>query len=185
MEYLVVFLMMVTAVGVVVYPLLKPQSELAADGPQSAEPLEELLSERDAAYGAIKELEFERELGNLSELDYLELRDEYRRKAARILEELDVKAAELPPEPEAPPAPLSVEDEIELAIQRLRERGARTGSLPAERECPLCGETADDDGVFCSNCGADLSRFCPGCGEQRQPGDRFCSACGTLMEAKS
>ncbi len=184
MEYLVVFLMMVTALGVVAYPLLKPQAELATEGPDLAQPLEGLLSERDAAYGAIKELEFERELGNLSEVDYLELRDEYRRKAARILEELDEKAAELPAEPEVPPARLSAEDEIELAIQRLRERGARNARPPAARDCPLCGEATEDDGVFCANCGADLSRFCPGCGNQRQPGDRFCRTCGTLMEAK-
>ena len=51
--------------------------------------LDSLLSRRDSAYDAIRDLDFEYHLGNLSEADYLELRDRYRERAAGVLRRLD------------------------------------------------------------------------------------------------
>ena len=83
---------MAVALSVVAYPLLRPESGRALRFAAPAGPLEDLLSRRDAAYAGIKELEFEHELGNLSREDFQALRDEYRFKAARLLQEIESAA---------------------------------------------------------------------------------------------
>jgi tetratricopeptide (TPR) repeat protein len=61
----------------------------------------ELAEEKAAIYGALRELAFDREAGNLSEADYQALRESYEGRAAEVLAALDA----LGPEPEAwPPA---------------------------------------------------------------------------------
>jgi hypothetical protein len=168
---------MVLAVAFVTYPLLWPQPESPGGSLGPAGPLDDLLSQRDATYAGIREIEFEHELGNLSQLDYQLLREEYRRKAAGLLQEIDKTAS-------AAPAPaISPDVELESAVKRLRERrGKATSSLS---RCPLCREPVAAGDNHCTNCGAALARFCVGCGEAREPDDRFCRFCGRTQEARS
>ena len=156
-------------------PLLRPQFAARATG---AAPMEDHESRRDAAYAGIKELEFEHELGNLSDEDFQDLRDDYRHKAARVLVEMEAAASSATiasVEPELSPA-----DEIEQAVMRLRQQRHQSGERKA---CPLCLESIDPDDRYCPNCGAALSRFCTECGEAREPADRFCRYCGALTKA--
>jgi hypothetical protein len=85
-----VALLMTAAVFLAVgYPLLRPgrgRGDLVSADHREAE---DLLAERDEAYAAIKELEFEFHLGNLSRRDYEELRARYRQRAEDILRELE------------------------------------------------------------------------------------------------
>lgn len=181
MVYVVIFLLMLIALAVVAYPLLRPVSEPSAQATDADMALEELLSQRDATYAAIKELEFEHQLGNLSAQDYQELREQYRRKAARLLQQIESSVQAGPAPAVAAPA-TSPEDEIEAAVRRLRQRQQRAA---VARACPLCGETVAANDRYCGNCGATMARFCPGCGEAREPGDRFCRMCGTPLEAQA
>jgi hypothetical protein len=85
-----VALLMTAAVFLAVgYPLLRPgrgKGDLVSAAYREAGGL---LAERDEAYAAIKELEFEFHLGNLSQRDYEELRARYRQRAEDILRELE------------------------------------------------------------------------------------------------
>ncbi len=86
MIMVVALLLMVIAFFVALLPMLQPAAARIArhnDAPDEA-----AADERDAAYTAIKDLEFEHELGNLSEEDYRELRAEYVERAARALQAL-------------------------------------------------------------------------------------------------
>lgn len=86
--------MVASSVAVALYvawPLLvgrpEPGPTVDADGPVSM--LDELLLKKDATYSAIKELEFDHAVGNLSEQDYRDLARRYEDKAVALLKEID------------------------------------------------------------------------------------------------
>lgn len=82
-------LLMVVAFFVSLLPLLQPAAARVAGQNEAADGA--AADERDAAYVAIKDLEFEHDLGNLSEEDFSELRAEYVARAARALQALDAE----------------------------------------------------------------------------------------------
>jgi hypothetical protein len=85
-----VALLMTAAVFLLVgYPLLRPGRGKGDLVSTDHSELEDLLARRDEAYAAIKELEFEFRLGNLSQRDYEELSACYRQQAEDILRELE------------------------------------------------------------------------------------------------
>jgi len=76
------------------YPLFK--RELVEEGPEEGlEDLElqKLLSEKEQALAALKELDFDYQTGKLDEEDYLHLKDRYRAKALSLLKEIDQAGA--------------------------------------------------------------------------------------------
>ncbi len=87
MIMILALLLMVVAFFVALLPLLQPAA--GRIGRHGDVPDDSAAGDRDAAYVAIKDLEFEHELGNLSEEDYRELRAEYVERAARALQALD------------------------------------------------------------------------------------------------
>ena len=190
MIFFVAVLMSAVVFGVLAYPFLRAPRANPASAPLNGRQREELLSQRDAAYAAIRELEFEFQLGNLSQHDYDDLRARYRDRAAGVLQQLDSLERE-----EAASSQRErrqrrdggTEDEIEQAVALLREQHEGTApSSPASRgatgtagsTCPTCHETVDGGDRFCGNCGADQLRFCPACAAPREPANRFCSRCG-------
>ena len=176
MIYMAVLMLMLSAIAVVAWPLLNSaKAPIATDGGPRPE-LEELAGQRDAAYRAIKELEFEHQLGNLSQQDFQALRERYRTEAAGILRQLErarrpeketvpVSAgSQAQPQPKAAPAPAS-------AV------GGRT--------CPACGKSAPADDRFCWHCGTALERICPACQALRPSSDVFCGECGARLEGSA
>jgi hypothetical protein len=120
-------LMTVAVFALVSYPLLRPgrgEADLVATNHRGTE---DLLAQRDAAYAAIKELEFEFHLGNLSQRDYEDLRAHYRHRAADILRRLDAAEREA--------------------------GGARNGGRAL---CPTCHAPAQPGDRFCGHCGIRL-----------------------------
>jgi hypothetical protein len=113
---------------------------------------ERLEHERALAMQGLRELEFDREMGKLSDADYAALHEGLMTRAlgaSAALERLHARAAA--------PAP-----EAAAARPRLVKSGSAApaaGSAPATariRFCPQCGiEVAA--GNFCSECGAPLS----------------------------
>jgi hypothetical protein len=82
-----------------------------------------------AALAALMDLEEERAVGKLSEVDFLALRAEYEAEAIAALKQLDIAVL-------APDDPL----EAEIAAYRLRLQCPACGALrPAEGTCPRCG----------------------------------------------
>ncbi|MBI4496716.1 MAG: hypothetical protein HY689_02310 [Chloroflexi bacterium] len=106
-----------------------------------------LEEQRAAALEALRELEFEFQLGNLTEEDYRRLRDRYSRRAIALLQAAEVADREL-------------DAEIEEAVQNLRNgrarAAARPGAFGGSTACPRCGTLARSTDRFCVACGAAL-----------------------------
>lgn len=143
MSYLVVVLLMVAAFLVVGRPLISSARHTRHE-PGGVSPWNDLVSRRDAAYRAIKELDFEYQLGNLSESDYRGLRERYRREAAAILREMDVAAegeSAADAAPSGPATPATVPPPL---------------AARADPPCPSCGEPTKAGDRCCLSCGASL-----------------------------
>ena len=171
---IVIALMIVGAVAIVAYPLFKQSNQLDVTFAGTSDPvLEGLVSQRDAMYSAIKDLENDHAMGKLSDADYKSLRAKYEAKAVAILQELDnVVGSE-------PSARAARDDEaIEREIARLRRSTATNASM----KCPKCGTLHTAEDVFCAKCGTSLRGVrCPSCGKRAAVGDQFCSKCGKTL----
>ncbi len=118
----------------------------------------------DGAVAALREIEFDRETGKLSDSDYAELKTRYTRAA---LEEL--RAAEGSASAAAATAVLDA-DPVEAAIRR---------AAAQQKSCPDCGPRGEPDATYCSNCGRFLPGACGGCGASvTEPGSAYCVSCG-------
>ena len=159
-------------------------------------PADELIARRDALYAALKDAEFDRETGKLTEEDYQAVRTRTMAEAAGVLRRLD----HLTPEAEA-----AFDTEIEAAVARLREDAAaqpvapdlaaaveaevaalaKRAAAPARLRLasPDCGQPYQPGDAFCAACGASLADTCPQCGTFYRPGDAFCTRCGAALVA--
>ncbi len=95
---------MIAALLFSVWPLLRQHA-----AGESLLPSDELLSQRDLALNDIRDVDFDRDLGNLSEEDHRVLRDRYKRHAVSILKQLNAQDGQL-------------DDEIEQAVAALRKQ---------------------------------------------------------------
>src|SRR5579884_688981 len=188
MVVVVTLILLALVVAFVGYPLLRPSSPATAEGPAAGQ-RDQLLAERENALAALKDLELEHSIGNLSRDDYDALRAAQRRKAVAILRELDEVRDAVDAPADAPPSPLDnlaldarLEEEIARARRRL-ESGARDAVEP-EPACPSCGAPHAPSARFCSECGARFDAealTCPACAAPRSPRDRFCPGCGAAF----
>lgn len=121
----------------------------------------EAAPEQDAVV-ALREIEFDRVTGKLSDADYDELKTRY---TERALSSLRAGATGAPP----------AEDAAEAAVMALRAR---------LRSCATCGPRPEPDAVYCSSCGSFLPGACTSCGATvSEPGASFCTSCGRRLAA--
>lgn len=150
----------ILAVGALAYvllPLLVPPSPTAR--PTDPSVARRTAPEPDAVV-ALREIEFDRATGKLSDVDYDELRTRYTERALAALRS------------EGAAAP---EDEAEAAVLAYRSR---------LKSCATCGPRPEPDAVYCSNCGRFLPGACASCGAAvTEPGAAFCSSCGRQLAA--
>ena len=158
----------VAALAFVLYPLFfgAPTARpLAGVPPESSEGTS---ASDDVAVAALREIEFDRATGKLSDADYAELKERYTRQALAAMrrERAAVVVGEYrPPD----------DDEVEAAVRAYRAR---------HRECASCGPRPETDAVFCSSCGRYLRGDCPSCGRAiGEAGARFCPDCGHSLAA--
>jgi len=143
MTFLVILLVMLAAFLVVGWPLISSARD-ARRKPGGTSPWNDLIGQRDAAYRAIKDLDFEYQLGNLSESDYRGLRERYRSEAAATLRELDAVmrgAGAGEASPGGPATPAAVAPAV---------------SAQADLPCPSCGRPTEAGARRCRGCGAGL-----------------------------
>ena len=94
---------------------------------------------------AIKELEFDRAMGKLSEEDFREMGGRLRARAARLMRQLDAGAG--------------YREKIERDLsKRLGDHAAQAAPAQAvaARTCAKCSTSNDGDARFCKECGAKL-----------------------------
>src|SRR3972149_12116550 len=90
MSQVIVGILGMVAFGLVAFPLFKNREEVEEyDGQEEDEAVADVLSQREGVYLAIKELEADYQMGNLSDRDYQQLRENYKLKAAKVLKEMD------------------------------------------------------------------------------------------------
>jgi len=118
----------------------------------------------DVAIAALREIEFDRATGKLSDADYSQLKEQYTRQA---LARMRSSGEERPV--------VTGDDEVETAIRAYRK---------AHPICHRCGPRPEADASFCSSCGRYLPGSCEQCGRRvEEIGARFCAACGHRLAA--
>ncbi len=156
----------------VLQPLISPRART----PLPLEPLDPEETPKGVALTALREIEFDRETGKLSDPDYHLLKTKY---TAAAVEALRAESA--------PGGGSGDSDDVEAMIAaRVRSlRSAATSTPPELPRCPTCGPRPEADAVFCSSCGLRLPQHpvCTRCGAELPPNSRFCAACGTQVAA--
>ena len=172
-------------VGVIaVWLVLQPLVRRSVARSRPVEPVDPEETPKGIALTALKEIEFDRETGKLSDADYEFLKAKY---TAAALEALRLESAE----PGLGGTSDDVEAIIAAKVRALRSASAAAPSdvpvhlTDAARSCSSCGPRPEPDAVFCSSCGRPLpSRSaCDRCGAALQPDSRFCEACGRQVAA--
>lgn len=159
--------------GAVLWLVLGPLVRPEPARPELLEPEDPSETRRGQSLVALKELEFDREMGKLSDDDYQALRAAYTAEALAVLRE-EAEPAPAPGAGVAPPA------DAESAAEALI--ASRRGRRPAA--CERCGPRAEPDARFCSECGLALgAAACRACGAALQPEGRFCASCGAAAAA--
>jgi hypothetical protein len=175
------------ALTLVLSPLLSGEAEVRAEDEQKAAAeaarIKAARAKRagreeekmDGAVAALREIEFDRETGKLSDSDYAELKTRYTRAALAELRAADARDAAAVPVAVAPVSPADAADPVEAAIRRAREN---------QRSCGVCGPRPEPDATYCSSCGRYLPGACGKCGTSVDlVGSRFCGGCGDHLAA--
>jgi hypothetical protein len=184
LEVLAAALVGLAAVWLVLQPLVLPGR------PRTPvfEPLEPEETPKGVALAALKEIEFDRETGKLSDEDYGFLKSKYTGVAldalrAESAEAAEVRAREARSTSERQDGSGDVEGLIAARVRALRS--AATSAPPGAPVCSTCGPRPEPDAVFCSTCGHRLlpGGACAGCGAELGKASRFCEHCGTRVAA--
>jgi hypothetical protein len=163
------------AVWLVLAPILRPaparEAGTAAD--DFGDPDDD-LSPRAVALRALKEIEFDRATGKLSDTDYESLKAQYTQAALSALRSESAGGRDT-----GSPAPIP------------RPSGSPLGHpsspiLSIGAACPAHGPRPEAGALFCSTCGRRLAEapgFCGHCGRPLESGSRFCARCGRRVAA--
>lgn len=157
------------AVYFVLRPILRPEpatEEIASDaGVNEGEDPADDFSPRAVALRALKEIEFDRATGKLSDQDYDGLKAKYTAEALMALRAESGEQGAGSRERVLQPAPRSL--------------------LPAPA-CPTHGPRLETDAQFCSECGRRLGTapgYCARCGTSLEQEARYCHTCGARVAA--
>jgi len=141
------------AVGIAALRTLTP---LASGEVDTRRPLGRVLGGRTRAalerekaltLRSIKELEFDRAMGKVSDADFLEMAGRLRVRAASLIQRLDDGRSYRE----------QIEQELAKRIGPVAGHG-QGAVVPAAERCAGCGTANEPDARFCKQCGASLAR---------------------------
>lgn len=160
LELVVGIVLSAVALYFVLRPILSPvpHPERPEERDDGDDP-EDDFSRRAVALRALKEIEFDRATGKLSDADYDALKRKYTAEALVALRE-----------DAATPLPVAT----------------RPTPSGATIVCPKDGPRSERDARFCSACGrrlGDAPGYCMRCGSALEPEARFCTRCGVKIAA--
>ncbi|MBI2865268.1 MAG: zinc ribbon domain-containing protein [Chloroflexi bacterium] len=181
MENAIIVIMTFLVLGLAGIPLFRerrPEEDLATEADYGDPDLDKLLSRKETALEAIRELEFDRAVGSLSDEDYVELKERYEKKAISVLKNIREMDE------------VSGDGRSRQGGRNVRPDRAKREDWQAVREvvCPECGTAIRPEARFCSVCGAERDVYedrrsaCLECGEPYEAGDVFCASCGARLE---
>jgi hypothetical protein len=151
-EHLVLISLAIGAAGVAGAALYRTLAPLVGEGVSAfTPPLTDrnravLEREKTLTLRAIKELEFDRSMGKLSESDFAEVSGRLRARALSLIQQLDAARGEASGHREA------IEHEIALRL--------KSAPAPVRKAAPVCASCHtpnDADAAFCKRCGKPLS----------------------------
>ncbi|MDH4043240.1 MAG: hypothetical protein OEY20_07255 [Gemmatimonadota bacterium] len=140
LELLAGVVVAVAALALVLEPLVRQPGVEGLGVPDDfdATPLEESESPKVQALLALKEIEFDRATGKLSDEDYAQLKSRYGRDALAAMETEAQQSAVV----------AGADDPAEALIQAVRQD---------LQVCPACGPRPETGATFCSECGRPLA----------------------------
>ena len=165
LELIVGIVLATGAMFFVLRPIVAPTSE-PDPGDSADEGLDpdDDMSPRAVALRALKEIEFDRATGKLSDADYEALKHKYTAAAVMALRDEGRGTGE-------------------ASIRSVTSRASSPVTRPS---CGVHGRRPERDAQYCSECGRRLgaaSGFCARCGAPLEADARFCSACGRRSAA--
>jgi rRNA maturation endonuclease Nob1 len=173
-EGLAALLLGLVVLGLVLQPIVRAGRQK----PLSTEPVDPEETPKGIALTALKEIEFDRETGKLSDADYEFLKGKYTAAALDALKQEEKGASD------------DVEALVAAKVRALRSAPAATSSNTSsspssERACGTCGPRPEPDAIFCSSCGRRLvsGSACERCGAALAPDSRYCESCGGRVAA--
>ena len=161
--------------GGVLWLVLNPLFRPGSISPEVYEPPDQMETRKGVAVAALKEIEFDRATGKLSDGDYAELHARYSAEAIEAMRAEDARA-----EPATAAAVVVTDEAIEAMV------AADVVTLEAAVDgpaCPTCGPRPESDAVFCSQCGKLLPHpaLCVQCAAPLEPAGKFCGRCGEVV----
>jgi hypothetical protein len=161
MLWTTLFFALLIAGGAAAYVLWPLLTRVAPDVPIEDDRLTDMISRKDGVMIAIKDLEFDRQVGKLSDEDYERFNARLRQQAIGYLQQIDKLA----------PQSAHLDEALEVEIARLRK--TRTAPVAVN------GKTAPTAAlVMAMPAGEVAARFCTNCGQALAPGHKFCANCG-------
>ena len=131
-----------------------------------------LLAERDRYINALRELDFDNELGKIPEESYPTQRAELLKKGADALRHIDEYEGE---------KGTSAEERLEAVIAARRADSTSTPEIASDAAAPSMDADDDIESLIAarrSKRKAKSSGFCPNCGHPIMANDKFCTNCG-------
>jgi hypothetical protein len=164
--------------------------------------------QKRAVLRALKDLEYERSVGKISDEDFREYSARYRSEAKRLIRSMDESLAEarkqverelgrrvekLAQKPEEdedlPQASPSANDVVEAKSNPEHAPAAPEEPAKVTRTCSACQTPNELDARFCKGCGAAMAgsgeRLCAACPARYPETETACPDCGAASEAKS
>ena len=164
-ELIVGIVLATGAMFFVLRPIVAPRAESdAGDTADEGLDPDDDMSPRAVALRALKEIEFDRATGKLSDTDYEALKRKYTSEAVTAMRDEGRGTGEVP----------------------ITSATPRPPSLVSRPSCAVHGPRPEKDARFCSECGrrlGDAGGFCARCGTPLEAEARFCSACGGRIAA--
>lgn len=171
---------------------------LAGDRPESLDGAVQLTvsggeSEQKAfLLRALKDLEFERSLGKISDQDYEDLKRSYRARAKEVLQELDKRNESARAEAEktarewlASRGLAQLDDQPKVLTPHASDAETQHADLPAQQREEIA-DAPDDTAeakppVSSQPAASEGRRMCAACGTDNEGDARFCKKCGASM----
>lgn len=175
-----VILLAAVALLAIAYPILAGSRNTQPVSTTGQERLDELLAQRDTTFQALRDLNFDRQVGKVTDDDFHAFEAGLKQIAAESLRALDEWEAQ---------ATRDLDAKLSAEVQA-RRRARTTRASAGAGACPQCGAALKAGDRFCARCGAETAtpakaaavtpaRTCRNCDAVLEPGDTFCARCGT------
>ena len=167
--------------------------ELLSDLDNASKELEALTLTKDRLLKDIKGLDFDFQIGHLTDADYKQLRRKLERRAISLMKQIDGIHGDTDYDAlinDGLRTRFGIEfdgDDIVPVTSPSLAGDLSPSSVKVVTPCHSCGWSMGDDALFCSECGVSLAEapsepsdatLCKGCGEILDEDSKFCKHCG-------